>query len=129
MTNFSPANFEYNPEFTQIFLKRLTIRAQLGVFTHEKGRTQPLILSMRAWARVTPVKDDLVETIDYNLFSDSARDLAENQHFDLVETFLNALADKVMENKQIVAGEFTAEKPEAIEGAECAGAIVFRLRG
>ncbi len=121
-------SYERNPEYTEIFLKRLTIRAQLGVFTHEKGRTQPLILSMRAWAKVAPVNDDLVETVDYNLFSDSARYLADNQHFDLVETFLNALADKVMKNSQIVAAEFRAEKPEAIAGAECAGAVIYRTR-
>ncbi len=124
MTN----SYERNPEYTEIFIKRLTIRAQLGVFTHEKGRTQPLILTMRAWAKVKPVKDDIVETVDYNLFSDTARDLAENQHFDLVETFLNAMADRIMEDDQIVAGEFTAEKPEAIEGAECAGAVVYRRK-
>ncbi len=126
MTDLLPTSFEHNPEYTQVFLKRLTIRAQLGVFTHEKGRTQPLILSIRAWAKIAPVKDDLVETVDYNLFSNSARDLAENQHFDLVETFLNALADKVMAHPAIVAAEFVAEKPEAIEGAECAGAVIFR---
>ncbi len=124
MTN----SYERNPEYTEIFIKRLTIRAQLGVFTHEKGRTQPLILTMRAWAKVKPVKDDIVETVDYNLFSDTARDLAENQHFDLVETFLNTMADRIMEDDQIVAGEFTAEKPEAIEGAECAGAVVYRRK-
>ncbi|WP_018997676.1 dihydroneopterin aldolase [Hirschia maritima] len=121
-------SYERNPEYTEIFIKRLTIRAQLGVFTHEKGRTQPLILTMRAWAKVKPVKDDIVETVDYNLFSDTARDLAENQHFDLVETFLNTMADRIMEDDQIVAGEFTAEKPEAIEGAECAGAVVYRRK-
>ncbi|MFC7291995.1 dihydroneopterin aldolase [Hirschia litorea] len=120
--------FQYNADYTQIFLKRLTIRAQLGVFTHERGRTQPLIISVRAWARVKPEKDDLVETVDYNLFSDTARDLAENQHFDLVETFLNTMADAIMAHPQIVAGEFEAEKPEAIEGAECAGAIVYRCK-
>ena len=124
MTNF----YERNPDYTEIFIKRLMIRAQLGVFTHEKGRTQPLILTMRAWANVKPVKDDILETVDYNLFSDTARDLAENQHFDLVETFLNTMADRIMENDQIVAGEFTAEKPEAIEGADCAGAVVYRSK-
>lgn len=117
-----------NPDLIEVSLERLKLRAQLGVYAHERGRSQPLVVSVRAWARISPTQDDLSETIDYNMFAHAARELGAERHFDLVESYIAALADRVMADSRIVAAEVRAEKPEAIAGAAGAGAAVFRAR-
>ena len=116
-----------NPELTEIFLEKFQVRANLGVFGHERGRTQPLIVTMRVWAVIKPVKDDLDETLDYNKFANEAQDLGHDQHFDLVESYLNVLAEKLLTDQRIKALEIRALKPEAVVGATGAGAAIFRL--
>jgi dihydroneopterin aldolase len=128
MTKSLPADFRFNPDITEISIKSLTLRAQIGVFCFEKNRTQPLVLSARVWTDNIPKSDDLSETIDYNIFADSARDLVKQQHFELVETFLDAWAKSVLAHPLILAGEFEAEKPEAIQGASAAGVRIFRQK-
>ena len=121
--------FDRDAELVEVFIEDLRLQAQIGVFAHEKGRTQPLVLTIHAWARVSPQNDDLDETANYKLFADAARDLAENNAFQLVESFLSALASKVFESdERIVATSLKAVKPEAIEHAAGAGARLFRAR-
>ena len=116
-----------DPELTEIFLDSFQVRANLGVFGHERGRTQPLIVTIRVWARIKPVQDDLNETLDYNVFANEAQSLGHDRHFDLVESYLDVLAAKILEDKRIEALEIRALKPEAVNGAAGAGARIFRL--
>ncbi|MEM6627192.1 MAG: dihydroneopterin aldolase [Pseudomonadota bacterium] len=117
-----------DPALTEIFVDRLRVRAQLGVYAHEKGRTQPLVVSVRAWAKLDVTSDDLSETVDYNAFAKAAQSLAHTCHHQLVETYIDALADAVMQDERILAVEVRAEKSEAIMDADGAGAVVFRRR-
>ena len=117
-----------DPALTEVFLDRLSLRAQMGVYAHEKGRTQPLVVSIRAWARLSLEDDALSQTIDYNAFADAARELAETGHFQLIETYVEALADALMRDERLQMLDVRAEKPEAVLGAAAAGVAIFRRR-
>ncbi len=117
-----------NENITEIFLKDMRLRANLGVHGHERGRTQPLVVSVRAWANILPTKDELAETVDYTLFSESARQLGAERHFDLIETWLEAWATRIFVDDRIIALELRAEKPEAVHEAHGAGVVIFRRR-
>ncbi len=119
---------EHDPDLTEVFVDHLEVQAQLGVYSHERGRTQPLIVSVRVWARINPIKDDLVETLDYNVFADAAQSLGRDHHYDLVESYIGALADLIMQDGRIEGAWISAGKPEAIENARAAGSAVFRRR-
>tara|TARA_R100001086_G_scaffold195873_1_gene112705 strand:- start:3850 stop:4257 length:408 start_codon:yes stop_codon:yes gene_type:complete len=119
---------ERDPELTEVFVENIELPARIGVYAHEHGRTQPLVVTVRAWAKITPQKDALSETVNYRVFVDNAAELASTGHFDLVETFINQLADRLMAHTQIVALSIRASKPEAIENASHAGAAIFRRR-
>ena len=113
---------------TEVFVEDLELLAHIGVYSHEHGRTQPLIISVHAWADVSAEDDALSNTVNYRKFVEAASSLAASGHFDLVETFINQLADIIMSDTRIKIIKVRASKPEAIENATGAGAAITRLR-
>lgn len=127
-TDLSPLQAAFDPALTEIFIERLELPARIGVYAHEHGRTQPLVISVHAWAEVAVSHDALAETVNYRVFAETAVDLARTGHFDLVETFINQLADRIMTDERIRILAVRAIKPEAVANAAGAGAAIVRRR-
>ena len=126
LANIFPESWD--PALTEIFVDGIKVSAQLGVYQHEKGRRQPLIISASAWARVDVARDDYHDTVDYNLFGQTAQSVADSRHFELVETFVSTLADQLMMHEKIQALRLRAVKPMAIPESDGAGVSIFRRR-
>jgi dihydroneopterin aldolase len=107
-------------ERTVVFMRGLTVQAQIGIYPHEYGRTQPLVIDAEAVVeprQVHSVKD----TVNYESLAAKARQLADSGHIDLVETFAERFAAACLDNPLIQRITVRVEKPEALGDAARVG--------
>ena len=81
---------------TKVFVRGLAVDAHIGVYKHEKGRTQKLVIDVELDVAVTDW-NSLAETVNYEVIAAKARKVAAEGHRGLVETFAHHLADACLE--------------------------------
>jgi dihydroneopterin aldolase len=99
-----------------IFMRGLTVEAEIGVYAHEKGRRQPLRVEVEAVVEPRIV-GGISDTLNYEHLASAARRLANEGHIDLVETYAERLAAVVLDHAQVRQVRVRVEKPEALQGA------------
>ena len=111
------------PAALKVFVRGLTIEAEIGLHPHERGRRQPLVIDVEldlAPAAVGGIRD----TVNYERLAERARALAAEGHMELVETFAERLARGCLAEARVVRARVRVEKPQAIAGAAAAGVEV-----
>lgn len=98
---------------SRIFVTGLQVQAQIGVYRHEIGRVQPLVVDVELDAP-TNASDRLAETINYETILAAAQALAAEGHIDLVETFAHRLANRCLEDARVSRVRVRIEKPLAL---------------
>ena len=98
---------------SKVFVTGLKVQAEIGVYRHEIGRVQPLIVDVELDVP-TNSSDRLVETVNYETILKAAQDLAGQGHVDLVETFAHRLAEKSLEDVRVSRARVRIEKPLAL---------------
>ena len=98
---------------SKVFVTGVQVQAQIGVYRHEIGRVQPLIVDVELDVP-TNSSDRLVETVNYETILKAAQDLAGQGHVDLVETFAHRLAEKCLEDVRVSRARVLIEKPLAL---------------
>lgn len=92
----------------------LQVAADIGVYAHEHGRAQPLVVDIIL--RIdAPVRDVLQETIDYQRVADDAHDLALERTA-LIETYAMRLAERCIAYPGVQEVEVRVAKPGALRG-------------
>ena len=113
---------------TRIFVRALKLDAFIGVYAHEQGRTQPLIVDVELDVTVTGFKR-LEDTLNYEAIVATAKRLAEAGHIGLVESFTEALATAMLDDPRVTRARVRVEKPEALApAAEAAGVEIIVVR-
>jgi len=109
------------PVSAKVFVRGLTVDAEIGVHAHEQGRRQPLVVDVEidivpgGWRAIG-------DTINYERVVDHARALADGGHILLVETFAWRLARACMTESRALRARVRVEKPQALfPDAEAAG--------
>ena len=114
---------------TTVFVRALSVDAEIGVYDHEHGRKQPLIVDVEltlAPARIEHIAD----TVNYEAVVARAQELAASGHFKLVETFADRLARALLADPRLTRVRVRVEKPEALAPhAEAAGVELVLERG
>lgn len=111
----------------RVFVRGLQLEAEIGLYAHERGRSQPLVVDITVeLAPMTVAR--ISDTLDYDKLAGAARRLAAAGHMDLVETFAQRLAAACLDHPRVLAATVRVEKPDAIEGA-VAGVEVRVERG
>lgn len=100
-------------ERLHVFLQRLTVQAEIGLYARERGRRQPLVLSVDAEIEPQRVSEP-DQTVNYEHFAAKARALADGGHVDLVETFAERYADLLLDHPRVLRVTVRVEKPEAL---------------
>ncbi len=100
-------------ERLHVFLQRLTVQAEIGLYARERGRRQPLVLSVDAEIEPQRVSEP-DQTVNYEHFAAKARALADAGHVDLVETFAERYADLLLDHPRVLRVTVRVEKPEAL---------------
>jgi dihydroneopterin aldolase len=112
-----------------IFIKDLRTRGMHGVADEERTHAQEFLLDIAIDfdTRKAAQSDDLNETIDYNFFRNSAKDIVEHASFHLIEKLADAIAQKVLEDVRIGRVSVTVRKTEMFK--DCTpGVTVIRER-
>ncbi|MDO9222694.1 MAG: dihydroneopterin aldolase [Caulobacter sp.] len=112
----------------KIFVRGLKIEAEVGVYAHERGMTQPLIVDVEL--DVTTVHAErLSQTVNYETIAAAARELAAEGHIELVEMFAERLADRCLADPRVTRARVRVEKPLALAPqAQAAGVEITAVR-
>jgi 7,8-dihydroneopterin aldolase/epimerase/oxygenase len=111
-----------------LFLRELLLDAHLGVWAHEKGRTQKVAVSVTLEVAASDHDDDLNNVVGYHLLADDIRALTAGDHVHLVETLAEHIAGLAMADTRVLAATVRVEKREAITNASGAGVEVRAQR-
>jgi len=112
----------------KVFVRGLKLEAEIGVYAHEHGRRQPLVvdveldLASASWAHIA-------DTINYESIAAKARAAASEGPFQLVEGFAERLGRACLEDPRISRVRVRVEKPLALAPeAAAAGAELVMVR-
>jgi dihydroneopterin aldolase len=112
----------------KVFVRGLRLQAEIGVYEHEYGRTQPLVVDVEmeveggGWERIA-------DTINYETIAAMAKVVASEGHFQLVEGFADRLGLACLEDPRVTSVRVRVEKPEALAAvADAAGAELLLVR-
>lgn len=111
-----------------VFVRGLKLEAEIGLYAHEQGRSQPLLVDITVELAPTTITR-IGETLDYDKLAGAARRLAAEGHIGLVETFAQQLAAACLDHPRVLAVVVRVEKPQAIPGGAVAGVEVRLERG
>lgn len=103
-----------------VFVRGLRIEAGIGVYDHEQGRLQALVIDVSLDLGAHPV-ERLSDTINYETVAQAARDIAAEGHVGLVETFAERLALACLKDSRVRRATVRIEKPGALDGADAPG--------
>ncbi|MDB5422094.1 MAG: folB [Brevundimonas sp.] len=110
-----------------VFVRGLTVEAGIGVYDHEQGRLQTLVIDVTLELGAQPV-ERLGDTVNYETVAQAARAIVADGHVGLVESFAERLALACLEDARILRVVVRVEKPGALDGAQAAGCEVAYAR-
>ena len=119
-----------NSGYDLIFLNDFMIDANIGVYKHEKIKSQPLRINIIAKVK-NPKKindDKLYSVVCYNQISKKIKKIVKSGHTILLEKLAEKIFQECFKNKRIQTIKIRLEKLDAIEEAESAGIEVERSR-
>ena len=97
----------------KVFVRGLTVEAEIGVWTEEVGRRQSLIIDVEmeiapsSWRKLT-------DTVNYERVVAHALAIANSGHIGLVEAFAQRLADACLAESGVQNVRVRVEKPGAL---------------
>ena len=119
-----------NSGYDLIFLNDFMIDANIGVYKHEKIKSQPLRINIIAKVK-NPKKindDKLYSVVCYNQISKKIKKIIKSGHTILLEKLAEKIFQDCFKNKRIQTMKIRLEKLDAIQEAESAGIEVERSR-
>ncbi len=113
---------------TSVFVRALTVEAEIGVHAHERGRRQPLVVDVELSVAPPPGGWRAIgETVNYERIAAHARAIAGAGHIGLVETFAWRLAQACLAEPRVLAARVRVEKPLALAPDALAAGVEVRL--
>ena len=114
---------------SKVFVTGVKVQAEIGVYRHEIGRLQPLVVDVEVDVP-TDGSDRLAETVNYETILAAAKAVAAEGHMALVETFAHRLAERCLTDARISQARVRVEKPLALApDAVGAGVEIVVARG
>lgn len=109
-----------------VFVRGLRVEAGIGIYDHEHGRLQTLVIDVTLDLGPAEVHG-LADTLNYETVAASARRIIAEGHVGLVETFAERLALHCLEDGRVQAVTVRVDKPGALEAADGAGCeLIYR---
>lgn len=114
----------YKRESSWIYVRDLKLDMFIGICDFEKEQKQPVIINIKAKTSLEDQawrRDDISQVADYAPLVLCVRDLATKGHIGLLETFVDMIAENVMQVSHITEAWIKVEKPTIFEDANGAG--------
>lgn len=113
---------------TKVFVRGLKVDAEVGVYHHERGKTQPLVIDVELDVAAAGAKH-LADTLNYETIRNDAKRLAAEGHIELVEVFAERLAQLCLADPRVTRARVRVEKPLALApDAAAAGVEITAVR-
>jgi dihydroneopterin aldolase len=109
-------------ESLKVFVRGLTLAAEVGVHEHEHGRKQPLLADIELDLHPASC-EHIADTVNYAAIASRAEALAASGHFKLIETFAERLALDCLQDPKVLRARVRIEKPEALAPDAAAGGV------
>lgn len=114
---------------SKVFVRGIQLMAEVGLYAHERGRRQPLILDVELDIGFSGV-EHLSDTVNYETIVTAAQAVADEGHIELVELFAERLAQRCLADPRVTRARVRLEKPEALAPrAAGAGVEITLVRG
>ncbi len=114
---------------TTVFVRGLTLDAEIGLYAHEKGRKQPLIVDVELAVEVGEWPE-ITHTVNYERIVKHAQAIIAVGHIGLVETFAMRLAQACIAEPRVTRARVRVEKPLALAPhAAAAGVEIVAVKG
>lgn len=113
----------------KIFVRNLSLNCQIGVYETEIGRSQQVLFDCDVWLPLeqsSSSDDDLNDVLNYDLIVSAIRSIALSAHFNLQETLVDRIADRLAELPGIVLLRLSSAKTEAYTDTDAVGVEVWR---
>jgi dihydroneopterin aldolase len=112
-----------------VFIRNLVLPAQIGVYRHEVGKTQPVRINLDlAVEDLVDPEDDLAKVVDYGVIETRIRAIIDSGHVNLIETLAERIAAACFEDARVKSARVRVEKLHALSAAESAGVEIERSR-
>jgi len=113
-----------------VFVRDLVIAAAIGVWAHEKGRTQRVRINLDLGVAEpeTPAPDRLDAVVCYDRLTRAVRTLATDEHLHLIETLAERIAQTALADPRILNVRVRVEKLDVYPDAASVGVEIERTR-
>ncbi|HEY2659082.1 MAG TPA: dihydroneopterin aldolase [Caulobacteraceae bacterium] len=110
----------------RVFVRELRIEAEIGIYAHEHGRKQPLVIDVELEIAAASC-EHIADTLNYELVVTRAQQIADAGHLKLIETFAERLAQACLEDERVTQVRVRVEKPEALAPRAAAAGVEIVL--
>ena len=112
----------------KVFIHGLKVDAVIGVYDWEKQVRQPLIFDLEmAWdIRVAAATDDLMHALNYQAVTEYVESFVREQHFQLLESLIERLADALIKEFGMPWIGIKVEKPAVVPQSRVVGLYIER---
>ncbi len=114
----------------RIFLKNFETRLSIGIHEFEKQAKQRVIVNVDLYLDPNGKveRDHIDETVDYDFVRREVVGLANSSHFNLQETFCEAILAICLARPGVMAARVSSEKLDVYPDCESVGFEIFRTR-
>lgn len=115
----------------RVTIRDLQVGWRIGVFAHEQGATQPVLINiaLEASGLADWDADDYALVPCYATLADRIADLAAEGHVKLVETLAHRIGRLCLEDRRVLSATVRVEKPDALSAAAAVGVEITLRRG
>lgn len=122
----TPAPSAHKVARLHVFVRELRIEAEIGIYGHEYGRKQPLLIDVELEIEAGPI-EHISDTLNYEEVVARAQQIADAGHVLLIETFAERLAVACLEDSRVIQARVRVEKPEALAPKAAAAGVEMIL--
>lgn len=115
----------------RILIDAIEVMADIGFHAFEIGVPQRLLVSVELWLDpvTPPADDDPGEAWDYDVVVQAVRSLATERRYNLQETLVHAIFERVASLHGIAALKVSSVKPDVYPDARGVGVEIASFRG
>jgi dihydroneopterin aldolase len=114
----------------RVFVRGLELIGSVGVYEHEKRYEQRVVVSLDLAVRddYDGRSDRLEHVYDYDLAINAVKSTVQSDHFNLIETLAERIADTCLMDPRVVAVRVRVEKPDVLPSCRAVGIEIRRSR-
>jgi dihydroneopterin aldolase len=129
LSGMVPASIKVRQQ--RIVIDAIEVMADIGFHAFEIGVPQRLLVSVELWIDppIPPADDDPGQAWDYDVVVQAVRNLATERRYNLQETLVHAIFERIASLHGITALKVSSLKPDVYPDARGVGVEIASFRG